>query len=97
MNWRQAVAAGVLAVGCAQAVAAPPSPRPGSGEELTGTQCVACHTADYIVMNSVFLTSAQWQTEVARMRTVFGASMDDSTAAAIAAYLAAHYAVAAAP
>jgi hypothetical protein len=43
-------------------------------------------------MNSVFLSPAAWKAEVTKMRTVFGAPIDESTAADIAAYLAANYA-----
>ena len=69
----------------------------GAGADVTGANCNACHTSDYIVMNSVFLTGAQWTAEVTKMRKAFGAPIDDATASEIAAYLAAHYAVAAQP
>jgi mono/diheme cytochrome c family protein len=66
--------------------------KPGAGAEAASTYCNACHTSDYIVMNSVFLSPAAWKAEVAKMRTAFGATIDDSTAAEITAYLAANYA-----
>lgn len=69
----------------------------GAGADATSANCNACHTSDYIIMNSVFLTAAQWTAEVTKMRKAFGAPIDDTTAAEIAAYLAAHYAVAAQP
>jgi hypothetical protein len=43
-------------------------------------------------MNSVFLTPSGWKAEVMKMRTAFGAPIDDDTAAAIIAYLGAQYA-----
>jgi hypothetical protein len=43
-------------------------------------------------MNSVFLTPAAWKAEVTKMRTAFGAPIDEDTANAILAYLDAHYA-----
>jgi uncharacterized protein (DUF697 family) len=48
-------------------------------------------------MNSVFLSPAAWTAEVTKMRTAFGAQIDDSAADEIAAYLAANSAVAAKP
>jgi mono/diheme cytochrome c family protein len=66
--------------------------RPGPGAEATAAICSACHTPDYIVMNSVFLTAEAWEAEVAKMRTAFGAPIDEATAAEIAAYLATNYA-----
>lgn len=80
------------------ALADPPAPlKPGPGEDVTSAHCNACHTSDYIIMNSTFLTLDQWKAEVTKMRTAFGAPIDDATAAQIVAYLAAHYAVPAKP
>ncbi len=64
----------------------------GAGEDVATANCNACHTSDYIVMNSPFLTSDQWKAEVVKMRSVFAAPIDDETAAAIVTYLAANYA-----
>ena len=82
-----------LAAGGATAADTPAPLKPGAGDDLANAYCNACHTSDYIVMNSTFLTPDAWKAEVAKMRTAFGAPMDDATAAQIAAYLAAHYAV----
>jgi mono/diheme cytochrome c family protein len=72
----------------------PPGPlRPGPGADVASANCGTCHTSDYIVMNSVFLTSDGWRAEVTKMRTAFGAPIDDGTAAQIVAYLVANYAV----
>jgi hypothetical protein len=71
--------------------------RPGVGDDFASAYCNACHTSDYIVMNSTFLTADQWKAEVAKMRVAFGAPLDDETAAKITAYLASQYAVAAKP
>ena len=84
-----------LAATFGQAARADDAPEPlqaGAGSEVVGANCNVCHTSDYIVMNSVFLTSAQWTAEVTKMRTAFGAPIDDATAAEITAYLSAHYA-----
>jgi sulfite dehydrogenase (cytochrome) subunit B len=65
----------------------------GAGEDVATANCNACHTSDYIVMNSPFLTSDQWKAEVVKMRSAFAAPIDDETATAIVAYLATNYAV----
>jgi mono/diheme cytochrome c family protein len=65
----------------------------GAGDDVASAYCSACHTSDYIVMNSMFLTPDGWKAEVTKMRTAFGAPIDDATAAEIISYLAAHYAV----
>jgi hypothetical protein len=67
--------------------------KPGPGDDTTSAVCAACHTTDYIVMNSVFLTPEAWKAEVTKMRSAFGAPIDDETAAEITAYLANNYAV----
>ena len=66
--------------------------KPGAGDEVAGAYCNACHTSDYIAMNSPFLTPDQWKAEVAKMRSAFGAPIDNDVAATISAYLAANYA-----
>jgi mono/diheme cytochrome c family protein len=71
-----------------------PTPlKPGPGADPASTNCGVCHSSDYIVMNSLFLTPDGWKAEVTKMRSAFGAPIDDATAAQIIAYLAAHYAV----
>jgi mono/diheme cytochrome c family protein len=84
---------------CRAAVAADaPAPlKPGKGAEAASEYCNTCHTSDYIVMNSMFLSAAAWQAEVTKMRSAFGARMDDNVAAGIAAYLADNYAAAGTP
>lgn len=68
--------------------------KPGAGLDETSVQCAACHTLNYIRMNSPFLTKAGWTAEVTKMRKVFGAPIDEPTANAIIEYLAANYGVA---
>jgi uncharacterized protein (DUF697 family) len=48
-------------------------------------------------MNSRFLTADAWRAEVTKMREAFGARIDEATAGAIIAYLAANYSVAGKP
>jgi hypothetical protein len=66
--------------------------KPGPGADTTAAYCNACHTSDYIIMNSPFLSPATWKAEVTKMRTAFGAPIDDAVATEITGYLAAHYA-----
>ena len=85
---------GVLTSHAAMAGDMPAPLKPGPGDDLAGAYCNACHTSDYIVMNSTFLTPDGWKAEVTKMRTAFGAPIDDAIAAQITAYLSAHYAAA---
>jgi len=63
----------------------------GPGKDLVEAGCATCHSLSYIPMNSRFLGPEVWKAEVAKMRTVFGAPIDDDAANAILAYLVAHY------
>jgi mono/diheme cytochrome c family protein len=95
---KRLVIVALTALVCRGALADSPAPlKPGTGDDVASAYCNTCHTSDYIVMNSMFLTADQWKAEVAKMRTAFGAPIDDATAAQIVAYLAAHYAVPAKP
>lgn len=53
--------------------------------------CIACHSVDYIEMNSKFLDKAGWTASVTKMIKVFGAPIPESDVGPIADYLAAHY------
>ncbi len=81
---------GLLA--CSGAMAADATLKPGPGDDTTAVTCATCHTSNYIIMNSPFLTPEAWKAEVTKMRTAFGAPIDDETAAEIIAYLAKNYA-----
>ncbi len=67
--------------------------RPGPGQDAVSVGCGVCHSTSYIEMNSPFLSPEVWKAEVAKMRTVFGAPIDDDTAAEILAYLTKNYGV----
>ena len=54
-------------------------------------QCVACHSADYIQMNSRFLDKAGWTGSINKMINAFGAPIPKEDVEAIADYLAASY------
>ena len=61
------------------------------GLDVVEANCVACHSLDYVQMNSPFLNAAGWDAEVHKMITLFGAPISDADAKAIADYLKANY------
>ena len=54
-------------------------------------QCVACHSLDYIQMNSRFLDKAGWTASVNKMINVFGAPIAKEDVDTIATYLSENY------
>jgi hypothetical protein len=54
-------------------------------------QCVACHSGDYLPMNSRFLDKAGWTASVNKMINAFGAPIAKEDVETIANYLAANY------
>jgi hypothetical protein len=54
-------------------------------------QCLACHSLDYIQMNSRFLDKAGWTASVNKMINAFGAPIAKEDVDAIATYLAESY------
>jgi mono/diheme cytochrome c family protein len=81
------------------AVAAVPAPadetaielKPGPGLDKVQGNCGACHSLDYIPMNSPFLNNAGWNAEVTKMIKAMGAPISDDDARAIADYLSKNY------
>jgi mono/diheme cytochrome c family protein len=65
--------------------------KPGPGLDQVEGNCGACHSLEYIQMNSPFLNAAGWDAEVTKMRKGYGAPISDADAKAIAAYLAKNY------
>jgi hypothetical protein len=61
------------------------------GVEKVERNCAACHSLDYVQMNSPFLNAAGWDAEVTKMIKVFGAPISDDDAAIIADYLKNNY------
>jgi mono/diheme cytochrome c family protein len=61
------------------------------GLDKVEANCQACHSLDYIPMNSPFPNAALWDAEVTKMIKAFGAPIDDADAKAIAEYLKANY------
>jgi hypothetical protein len=62
-----------------------------TGSDLVEATCSACHSLDYIPMNSPFLDDKGWTAEVTKMVNAYKANIDADTQKAIAAYLAANY------
>jgi len=62
----------------------------GPGKEKAQA-CVACHSLDYIPMNSRFLDKAGWTASVNKMINAFGAPIAKEDVDAIASYLAENY------
>ena len=78
----------------APALADEPVLKPGPGQDVVQASCAVCHTLNYIRMNSVFLTPDGWKAEVTKMRTAYGAPIDDDNASTIIKYLSETYAAA---
>jgi mono/diheme cytochrome c family protein len=53
--------------------------------------CGACHSLDYIQMNSPYPSAALWDAEVNKMIKVFGAPITEADVAAIKDYLKKNY------
>lgn len=61
------------------------------GLDKVEANCAACHSLDYIQMNSPFPNAALWDAEITKMIKVFGAPIDDADAKAIGDYLKKNY------
>jgi mono/diheme cytochrome c family protein len=61
------------------------------GLDKVEANCAACHSLDYIQMNSPFPNAALWDAEVTKMINAFGAPISEADARVIADYLKANY------
>ena len=61
------------------------------GAEAVQNNCTACHSLDYVQMNSPFLDGKGWTAEVTKMISVFGADIGEADAKVITEYLTKHY------
>ena len=59
----------------------------GPGLDLVRQNCVACHSLDYIPLNSPFLDRKGWEAVVTKMTKAMGAPIAEKDAAPIAEYL----------
>ena len=80
----------LLAAGTAAAQESKVQLKDGPGKDKA-MQCVACHSLDYIQMNSRFLDKAGWTGSVNKMINAFGAPIPKEDVEAIANYLAQNY------
>jgi mono/diheme cytochrome c family protein len=64
-----------------------------AGVDLVRAHCGACHSVDYVQMNSPFLKRAAWEAEVRKMMKVMGAPIPEPEVAPIVDYLTKHYGV----
>jgi mono/diheme cytochrome c family protein len=88
---RYALLAGLLAVAPALADESAFKLKEGDGRLQVEANCVACHSLDYIQMNSVFLDRKGWEGSVNKMIKVMGAPIPERDVAAIVDYLARSY------
>jgi mono/diheme cytochrome c family protein len=77
--------------GAASADEKPVQLKAGAGVDKVEGNCAACHSLDYIRMNSPFLNAAGWDAEVAKMINAFGAPISAADAKIIGDYLKANY------
>lgn len=74
------------------AYALPEEKMPSLGDspdaQLTAGICAACHSLDYITHQPPGMGQAFWTAEVTKMRSAYGAPIEDADAARIAAFLA---------
>ncbi|NIX75953.1 c-type cytochrome [Microvirga terricola] len=61
------------------------------GRDVVMNNCAACHSLDYIQMNSPFPDQKVWEAEVTKMIKAFGAPIDDADAKTIIDYLSRNY------
>ncbi len=93
------IAVGAFALLLAAALAAPALAqeepaiklKEAPGLDKVEGNCAACHSLDYIQMNSPFLNAAGWQAEVTKMIKAYGAPIEDADAKSIVDYLAKNY------
>jgi mono/diheme cytochrome c family protein len=64
--------------------------KPGTGVELASSQCVLCHSVDYI-STQPRLSAAQWRAAVVKMQTKYGAPIATNNVDALVDYLATTY------
>ncbi len=64
--------------------------KPGPGAELVTSQCLLCHSADYI-STQPRLTRAAWKAEVIKMQQKYGAPILTNNVDALADYLVKNY------
>lgn len=59
---------------------------PGPGADAINNDCLACHSRE-MVLTQPALPPKAWEAEIAKMRKVYKAAIDDADVAPIVAYL----------
>jgi mono/diheme cytochrome c family protein len=80
----------LLVAGAAAAQESKVQLKDGPGRDRANA-CLACHSLDYIQMNSRFLDKAGWTASVNKMINAFGAPIQKEDVDAIATYLSENY------
>lgn len=62
-----------------------------TGKNLMAANCSACHSLDYIQMNSVFLDRKGWEATLNKMIKVMGAPINETDVPEILDYLVKNY------
>jgi mono/diheme cytochrome c family protein len=85
--------AAILAIACGASFAAESNfkLKPAPGVEQVQANCVACHSTDYVQLNSTFLDRKGWDAEVTKMIKAFGAPVRPEDVKAIVDYLTRNY------
>lgn len=65
--------------------------KPGANLGVVEQNCTACHSLDYVAMNSPFLDEKGWRAEVTKMVNAFGAPIEATDQQKIVEYLLANY------
>ena len=81
----------LLAISSAVGAERPVALKEAPGQTVVENYCGACHSLDYIPINSPFMNRQAWTAEVNKMINAFGAPIPQSDAAAIVDYLATNY------
>lgn len=89
----RALVAGALAVACGTALAGEDrfKIKEVPGAQQVRTNCVACHSLDYIELNLPYLDRKGWEAEVTKMIKAFGAPVKPDDVPAIVDYLTRNY------
>lgn len=83
--------AAFLFAGVAHAAEKPVALKAAPGLEKVEANCAACHSLDYIQINSPFLSAEKWDAEMTKMIRVMGAHISENDAKEIADYLKQNY------
>ncbi len=64
---------------------------PGKGSEIANAYCTICHSSDMVTQQPPSLTRKDWQSEVHKMKTNYGAPIPDDQVTLLVTYLTATF------